>query len=145
LASFVLDAPGSPVERGVALDPSFPVVLANFPGILGCICGDDRRTILHFRNLKRFKGWLVKPGIMGIGRGNRAGKRETVSIDQSAQLVPSYLFIAIIADRSPFSPEYPSYPLHSARDRSFGSRPRPEQVEEDRLVHPLSDNSRWYR
>ena len=39
---------------------------------------------------------------MDIGRCNGAGKRETVPIDQNTQLVPSYLFIAIIVGRSPF-------------------------------------------
>jgi hypothetical protein len=53
--------PGSPVDRDITLDSSFPVVLTNFPGIVGCICGDDCRTLLHFGNLKRFEGWLVEP------------------------------------------------------------------------------------
>jgi hypothetical protein len=35
----------SPVDRDVALDSPFPVVLANFSGIVGRICGDDPRTI----------------------------------------------------------------------------------------------------
>ena len=94
--------PGSLIHRDIALDPSFPVVLANFPGIVGCICGDDRRAILHFGDLKCFEGWLVEPGIMDICRCNRAGKRKTVPIDQSTQFIPVYLFIAIIASRSPF-------------------------------------------
>jgi hypothetical protein len=89
--------PGSPIDRDVALDPSFPVVLTNFSGIVGHICGDDHRTIWHLRNLKCFEGWLVVPGIMDIFRCNRAGKRETVPIDQSTQFIPVYLFIAIIA------------------------------------------------
>jgi len=89
--------PGSPVDRDIALGPSFSVVLTNFPGIIGCICGDDRGMILHLRNLKCFEGWLVEPGIMDIRRGNGADKRKTVPIDQSAQFVPVYLFIAIIA------------------------------------------------
>jgi len=90
-------SPGSPVGRDITLDPPFSVVLTNFPGIVGCICGDDRRAILHLGNLKCFEGWLVEPGIMDICRCDRAGKRETVPIDQSTQLVPVYLFIAIIA------------------------------------------------
>jgi hypothetical protein len=53
--------PGSPIDRDVALDPSFPVVLTNFSGIVGRICGDDHRTIRHLRNLKCFEGWLVEP------------------------------------------------------------------------------------
>jgi len=89
--------PGSSIDRDIALDPSFPVVLTNFSGIVGHICGDDHRTIWHLRNLKCFEGWLVEPGIMDIFRCNRAGKRETVPIDQSTQFIPVYLFIAIIA------------------------------------------------
>ena len=57
---------------------------------------------LHIGNLKCFKDWFVKPGIMDIGRRNRAGKGETMPIDQSTQLVPLYLPIAIITSRSPF-------------------------------------------
>lgn len=60
--------PGSPVDRDIALDPSFPVVLANFPGIVGGICGDDRRTNLHFGNLKCFEFWFIEPGNMDICR-----------------------------------------------------------------------------
>jgi hypothetical protein len=89
--------PGSPIDRDIALDSSFSVVLSDFPGIVGCICGDDPGTNLHLRNLKRFEGWFIKPGIMDICRCNRAGKRETVPIDQSTQLIPVYLFITIIA------------------------------------------------
>jgi len=89
--------PGSPIDRDIALDSSFPVVLANFPGIIGCICGDNDGTIRHLGNLKCFESWLVEPGIMGICRCNRAGKREAVPIDQSTQFIPVYLFIAIIA------------------------------------------------
>ena len=89
--------PGSLVYRDIGLDSSFLVVLTNFPCIVSCICGDDRGTILHFRNLKCFEGWLVESGIMDICRCNRAGKWKTVPIDQSTQLVPVYLFIAIIA------------------------------------------------
>jgi len=94
--------PGSPVDRDVALDSSFPVVLANFPGIVGCICGDDRGTILDFGNLECFEGRFIKPGIMDIGRGNGASKGETIPINQNTQLVPLYRLIAIIAGRSPF-------------------------------------------
>ena len=94
--------PGSSIDRDITLDPSFPVVLSNFPGIVGCICGDDPGTNLHLRNLKCFEGWFVETGIVDICWCNRAGKRETVPIDQSTQLVPLYLFIAIIAGRSPF-------------------------------------------
>ena len=88
--------PGSSIDRDIALDPSFPVVLSDFPSIVGCICGDDPGTNRHLRDLKCFESWLVEPGIMGICRCNRAGKRETVPIDQSTQFTPVYLFIAII-------------------------------------------------
>ncbi len=81
---------GSLVDRDVALDFSFPVVLANFSDIVDCICGDDRRTIPHLANLKCFEGWLVEPGIMDICRYNRASEGKTVPIDQSNQLVPLY-------------------------------------------------------
>jgi hypothetical protein len=89
--------PGSSIGRDIALDPSFPVVLSDLPCIVGCICGDDPETNLHLGNLKYFESWLVEPGIMGICRCNRAGKREAVPIDQSTQFIPVYLFIAIIA------------------------------------------------
>jgi hypothetical protein len=59
---------GSSVDRDIALDSSFLVVLANLPGIVGCICGDDRGAILNIGNLKCFEGWLLKPGIMDICR-----------------------------------------------------------------------------
>ena len=94
--------PGSSIDRDITLDPSFPVVLSNFPGIVGCICGDDPGTNLHLRNLKCFEGWFVETGIVDICWCNRAGKREAVPIDQSTQFVPVYLLIAIIADGSPF-------------------------------------------
>jgi len=94
--------PGSPVDRNIGLDPSFLVVLSNLPGIIGCICGDDLRVILNAGNHKCFEGWLVEPGIMDICRCNRAGEGEAVPIDQSTQFVPVYLFIAVIASRSPF-------------------------------------------
>jgi hypothetical protein len=57
---------------------------------------------MHFRNLKCFKGRFIKPGIVDICWGNCTSNRETAPIDQSTQLVPVYLFIAIIADGSPF-------------------------------------------
>ncbi len=40
-------SPGSPVDRDIALDPLFTVVLTNFLGIVGCICGDDPGTNLR--------------------------------------------------------------------------------------------------
>ena len=94
--------PGSPIDGDIALDSSFPIVLTNFPGIIGRICGDNDGTIQHLGNLKCFEGWLVEPGIMDICREDGAGKGKTVPIDQSTQFVPFYLFIAIIAGRSPF-------------------------------------------
>ena len=51
---------------------------------------------LHLGNLKHFESWFVEPGIMDICRENGAGEREAVPIDQSAQFIPVYLFIAII-------------------------------------------------
>ena len=82
--------------------PGSPVVLTNFPGIVGCICGDDCRTLLHFGSLKRFEGWHVGPLIMDICRCNHAGKGETSPINQGTQFVPFYFLIAIITSRSPF-------------------------------------------
>jgi len=90
--------PGSLIDRDIALDPSPSVVFSDFPGIVGCICGDDRRTLLHFGNLEYCEGWFIKLGVVDICWGNCAGKGEAVSINQSTQLVPVYLFIAIIAD-----------------------------------------------
>lgn len=101
--------PGSPVDWDIGLDPSFLIVLTNLPGIVDCICGDTRGTIVHHGNLKYFEGWLVGAGIMGICWCNRAGKGETVLIDQSTQFVSVYHFIAI----------------------TVGS----EQIEEDHRVH----------
>ena len=94
--------PGSPVDQDVALNSSFPVVLMNLPSIVGCICGDNQRMILHIRDLKRFERRFIEPGIMDICWCNRAGKEGTIPIDKSTQLVPLYLLIAIIAGRSPF-------------------------------------------
>ncbi len=58
--------------------------------------------ILPLWNLEYCEGWFIKLGIMDICWGNCAGKGEAVSINQNTQLVPVYLFIAIIADRPPF-------------------------------------------
>jgi len=80
--------PGPPVDRDITLDSSFPAVLSNFSGIIGCICGDDCRANLHLANLKCFEGWLIEPRIMDICWCNRAVKRETIPINQSTQLVP---------------------------------------------------------
>lgn len=128
-------SPGPPVDRGVALDSSFLVVLTNFLGIVGCICWDDRRTILHFRNLKCFEGWFIEPGIMDICRWNGAGKRKTIPINQSTQLAPSYCFIVIIAG-DPFFCRISLLSVAQCERSIFRiSYPRPEQIEEDRLVH----------
>jgi len=94
--------PGSPVDRDITFDSSFAVVVSDLLCIIGCICGDDRGMNLHLRNLKRFERWLVEPGVMNVCRGNCADEREPIPIDQNTQFVPVYLFIAIIADRSPF-------------------------------------------
>ncbi len=94
--------PGFWVCRDVALDPSFPVVLADLLGIVGCIRRDDRGMILNLRNRKRFKGWLVESGFVDIFREDGANKRKTVPIDQSTQPVPFYFLIVIITGRSPF-------------------------------------------
>jgi hypothetical protein len=85
--------PRSLVNWYIALDPSFPIVLTNLPSIVGCICGSNRWMNLHIGNLKCFEGWFIEPEIMDIGRGNGAGKGETIPIDQSAQFVPLYLFL----------------------------------------------------
>jgi len=58
--------PGSPVYRDIVLDSSFPVVLANLLGIVGCICGDDRGMILHPGKLKCFEGWLVEGSVSDL-------------------------------------------------------------------------------
>ena len=55
-----------PVDGDITLDPSFSIVLPNILDIVGCICGDDHGMTLHFRNLKRFEGWFVKPEIMDV-------------------------------------------------------------------------------
>jgi|LFRM01.2.fsa_nt_gb hypothetical protein len=59
-------SPGSPIDWNIALNSLLPVVLANFLGIVGCICGDNRGTILHFEILKYFEGWLIELRIIGI-------------------------------------------------------------------------------
>jgi hypothetical protein len=91
----------SRVYWSIALIFSFLVVLTNLPDIIGCICGDNHRTILNIGSLKCFEGWFIEMGIIGIGRGNRAGKRETVPIGRTLSLFP-LPFIAIIAGRSFF-------------------------------------------
>lgn len=59
--------PGSWVDRDVALDPSFPIVLANLPRIVGRIGCYDRGVILNIRHCKCFECWSIEPGIMDIG------------------------------------------------------------------------------
>ena len=103
--------PGSLVDWNIGPDPSFLVVLTNLPGIVGCICGDDRRANLNSGNHGRWQGKLCKQG------GDRSDRPEHPA-------VPVHLVIAVIAGRSPFLPGYPSYPSHRARDQSFGSRSR---------------------
>lgn len=41
----------SPIDRDIAFDPSFLVVLSDFSGIVGCICGDGPGTSLHLTSL----------------------------------------------------------------------------------------------
>jgi hypothetical protein len=138
--------PGSPIDRDIAPDSSFPVVLANFPGIIGRIYGDNAGTIRHLGNLKCFEGWLVEPGIVDICRGNCAGKGKTVPIDQSTQFVPVYLFIAIIAGRSPF---FAGISLVSVAqwERSIFLISYPDRRRSRKITRytPFSQSSRWYR
>ena len=94
---------------------------------------------------------------MDIGRGNGASKRETIPIDQSTQLIPVYLFIIIIAGRSPpfcwdtlrirrtvremDTETAEQFPVRKISDFPCLSDliPGAEQVEEDCLVHfPLA-------
>jgi len=58
----------SSVDRDIALNSSSLAVLANLPGIVGCICRDNQGAILNIGNLKCFEGWFVKPEIMDIYR-----------------------------------------------------------------------------
>ena len=138
--------PRSSVDRDVALDSPVPAVLTNFPGIVGRICRDDRRTILHLWNLECFEGWFVEPGIMDIGRCNHAGKWETMPIDQSTQLAPFCLFIAIIAGRSPL---FAGVSLVSVEqcERSIFQISYPDRSNSRKIAWytPFSHNSRWYR
>jgi len=136
-------SPGSPVDRDVALDPSFPVVLANLPGIIGCICGDDRGVILHLRNLKCFEGWLVDPGIMDICRYNRAGEGKTVPINQSTQFFPFTFFIVIIAGRSPLFAGISLVSVEQCKRSIFRiSYPHRSRSRKIAWYTPFSDNSR---
>jgi hypothetical protein len=111
-------SPGSPVDRDVALNPLFLVVLANLPGIVGCICRDDRGMILHLRNLKY----------------------------QSTQFVPLDLFIAIIAGRSPFF-AWRSLVSVAQCERSIFWISYPDRSRSRKIAWytPFSHNSRWYR
>ena len=83
---------------------------------------------------------------MEICRCNRAGKEETVPIDQCAQFVPAYLFYSHHSQLIPFF----RWDILRIR-RTMGKINFPDlvpgsaQVEEDRLVHPFSQSSRWYR
>ena len=67
----------------------------------------------------------------------RAGKWETIPIDQSTQFVPLYLFIAITASRSPFCGDILGIRPTMREIDFFDLIPGSEKVEEDRLVHPL--------
>ena len=67
----------------------------------------------------------------------RAGKWETIPIDQSTQFVPLYLFIAITASRSPFCGDILGIRRTMREIDFFDLVPGSEKVEEDRLVHPL--------
>jgi hypothetical protein len=82
MAIIAIISSGYPVNRDFDLDSSFPAVMANFQGIVGCIHGDDRRAILYCGNLKCFEGRFIDPGSMDIYRRNCAGKGEARS-DQS--------------------------------------------------------------
>ena len=118
--------PRSPVDRDVAFDSPFPVVLANLPGIVGCICGDDPRTIWYFGNLKCFEGWFIEPGFMDI--------RSTSAL----KLVPSYLFYSPHSRLIPFFCRDVLRIRRTVREINFPDLiPRSEQVEEDRLTHSL--------
>ena len=79
------------------LNSPIPSVLAKHPGIVNYICQDDYRSFCRFENLEPFDDERVKLGIVGISGCNRAGKGETIPIDQSTQLVLLYPLIAIIA------------------------------------------------
>ena len=93
---------GSWVGRDIALDSSFPVVLADLLGIISCICEDDCRMNLYLWNCKRFECWFVELGIVDICRCNGAGERKAVSLNLSAQLAPFYFLRVIIISRFPF-------------------------------------------
>lgn len=97
--------PVTPIDRDIAPDPSVPVVLTNFPGIIGRICRDDRWSLPRSGNLKCFDSRCVEMGIVGICRGNDTCKGGTVLIDQCTQLTAVYLFTAIIAGRYSFFAE----------------------------------------
>lgn len=128
--------PGSLVDRNVALGSPFPVVLADFPGIVGRICGDDPGTIQYLGNLKRFEGWLVKPGIMDIFRGNCAGKGKTVPIDQNIKFIPVYLYYSHHIRSILFFCRDILGIRRTVEDIDFFDLvPGSKQVEENRLVH----------
>jgi hypothetical protein len=76
---------------------------------------------LHLRNFKHFEDWFINPKIMDICRCNRTDKREIIPIDQNAQFIPVHLYIAIIADRSPFCMKRPGG-VSAASERCAGRR-----------------------
>ncbi|MBA7483592.1 hypothetical protein ES707_19108 [subsurface metagenome] len=138
--------PVSPVDRDIAPDSPVPVVLSNLPGIVSRICRDDHWLLLRSGNLKCFDGWCVELGIVSICRGKGTGKGETVLIDQSTQLTPVYLFIAIIAGRSPFLAGIAlvsvAQCVRSIFRISYPDRRRSRKIAWYTL---FSHNSRWYR
>nr|WP_250317331.1 hypothetical protein [Methanoculleus bourgensis] len=138
--------PGSLVDWDIGLDSPVPVVLTDFPCIVGCICGEDRGTILRHGNLKCIEGWIIEPRIMDICRCNCADKRETVPIDQSTQFVSVYLFIAIIAGRSLFFAEIALVSVAQS-ERSIFRIAYPDRSRSRKIAWytPFSHNSRWYR
>ncbi len=55
-------SPRSSIDRDVALDLLFSVVLTNLLGIVGRICGDDEGAILNIGNLKSSEDLFVNTG-----------------------------------------------------------------------------------
>jgi hypothetical protein len=138
--------PGSPVGRNITLHSSFAGVFSDIPCIIGCIDGDVRGTFLHLGNLKCLEGWLVEPRIMDICGCNRAGKGETIPIDQSTQFVPLYLFIVIIAGRSPFFRGDILGICRTIREIDlFDLYPDRRRSRKIAWYTPFSQGSRWYR
>jgi len=53
------------VDRNIGLDPSFLVVLANFPGIVGGICRDELSVIPKRRESQMLRGLARRDGNHG--------------------------------------------------------------------------------